>query len=297
MTTDNITMPRAVAEQWEHETESTLDDAALIAEAGRISTQLRNKGHYLAAIVMDRLLKIIAAAPAPQHTSPDPHGAYHSRCAIDHKTYDKYSFVVGYDQGSFDESMRQWKTVEPVGINGLTEAETSASMSVRGLSKPAQGPWKDHDTAKLVNELRDIAITYRDAQQLRECIARTVLTVIAALQSAQSVAAQPLTDDEILTIAHRKATRYTHTAPTTGVMYGFSMTHLLDFVRAIDAENCSYKESAESNAASIVSMSKELQAVKQERDALREQLAEIAATEPVALATDHPNDCAKVGDN
>jgi hypothetical protein len=26
---------------------------------------------------------------------------------------------------------------EPVGINGLTEAETSASMSVMGLSKPA----------------------------------------------------------------------------------------------------------------------------------------------------------------
>ena len=45
--------------------------------------------------------------------------------------------------------------------------------------------------------------------------------------------AQLLTDDEILTIAHRKATRYTHAVAPGQVTYGFSVAHLLDFVRAV----------------------------------------------------------------
>ena len=35
---------------------------------------------------------------------------------------------------------------EPVGINGLTEAETSASMSVMGLSKPATKQAQEPET-------------------------------------------------------------------------------------------------------------------------------------------------------
>ena len=64
----------------------------------------------------------------------------------------------------------------------------------------------------------------------------------AALQSAQPVAQQDhipdagemvLSDDEILTIAHRKATRYTHAVAPGQVTYGFAVAHLLDFVRAV----------------------------------------------------------------
>lgn len=44
-----------------------------------------------------------------------------------------------------------------------------------------------------------------------------------------------LTDDEILSIAHRKATRYTHAVASGQVTYGFSVLHLLDFARAIEA--------------------------------------------------------------
>jgi hypothetical protein len=47
---------------------------------------------------------------------------------------------------------------------------------------------KDHEFRELVNQLRDIAVEYRDAQQLRERIAHTVR---AALQSGNS--GQPVT--------------------------------------------------------------------------------------------------------
>jgi len=38
----------------------------------------------------------------------------------------------------------------------------------------ATEPWKDHDTAQLVNRLRDLAKTMHDAQQLRERIAEMI---------------------------------------------------------------------------------------------------------------------------
>jgi|LakMenE18May11ns_1017448.scaffolds.fasta_scaffold7713523_2 hypothetical protein len=39
---------------------------------------------------------------------------------------------------------------------------------------PQEKEWKDYDTAFLINELRDIALKYRDAQQLRERIAYAI---------------------------------------------------------------------------------------------------------------------------
>lgn len=46
--------------------------------------------------------------PSSERKSPDPHGAYISRCGIDNVPYDENSFKAGYDQGSYDEAMRQW---------------------------------------------------------------------------------------------------------------------------------------------------------------------------------------------
>ena len=46
-----------------------------------------------------------------------------------------------------------------------------------------------------------------------------------------------LSDDEILSIAHRKATRYTHAVAPGQVTYGFSVLHLLDFARAVLEDN------------------------------------------------------------
>jgi hypothetical protein len=48
---------------------------------------------------------------------------------------------------------------------------------------------------------------------------------------------EPLRVQVIYDLAHRKATRYTHTAQPSEVMYGFSETHLVDFVRAIEARD------------------------------------------------------------
>lgn len=45
-----------------------------------------------------------------------------------------------------------------------------------------------------------------------------------------------LSAQEIYDIAHRKCTRYTFTAQSTEVMYGFSEMHLLDFIAAINAK-------------------------------------------------------------
>lgn len=38
----------------------------------------------------------------------------------------------------------------------------------------AVGALKDHEIARLINDLRDVAIAYRDAQQLRERIAMLI---------------------------------------------------------------------------------------------------------------------------
>lgn len=43
---------------------------------------------------------------------------------------------------------------------------------------------KGHEIAKVVNELRDIAVQYRDAQQLRERIAHIVAPLLATHNAA-----------------------------------------------------------------------------------------------------------------
>ncbi len=48
---------------------------------------------------------------------------------------------------------------------------------------------------------------------------------------------EPLRVQVIYDLAHRKATRYTHTAQPSEVKYGFSETHLVDLVRAIEARD------------------------------------------------------------
>jgi hypothetical protein len=56
---------------------------------------------------------------------------------------------------------------------------------------------------------------------------------IVGVDKMVSQPVSPLSDDEILTIAHRKATRYTCTAHSNEATYGFSVTHLIDFANSI----------------------------------------------------------------
>jgi hypothetical protein len=63
---------------------------------------------------------------------------------------------------------------------------------IRELSPQAEAQavpaWKDNDTAKLVNDLRDVAIQYHGSQQLRERISQLVRPLAAPHPSAQAPA-------------------------------------------------------------------------------------------------------------
>ena len=47
-------------------------------------------------------------------------------------------------------------------------------------------PFKDHNIAEKVNELRDIAITFGHTQQLREVIAHSIVPLLKRLQHAEA---------------------------------------------------------------------------------------------------------------
>ena len=73
---------------------------------------------------------------------------------------------------------------EQVGINALTDAETSASMSVLGLSKPAQG------NAELIARSTKVAAELDDFNSsLDRKAAKCIRELLTALQSAQPVSA------------------------------------------------------------------------------------------------------------
>lgn len=55
-------------------------------------------------------------------------------------------------------------------------------------TQAAPAVWKDHNTAKMVNDLRDVAIKYHGSQQLRERVARIVRPLAAPQPEAQAPA-------------------------------------------------------------------------------------------------------------
>ena len=65
------------------------------------------------------------------------------------------------------------------------------------------------------------------------CTGRTDLLKEQSAQPKQEPLRE-LTEPQVHGIAHRKATRYTYIAKPSEVMYGFSETHIVDFVRAIE---------------------------------------------------------------
>lgn len=56
-----------------------------------------------------------------------------------------------------------------------------------------------------------------------------------ALAAIAATQRQPLTDDEIAAIGHRKASTYAHRSDPTSHAYGFVRHTLIDFARAIEA--------------------------------------------------------------
>ena len=132
---------------------------------------------------------------------------------------------------------------------GMADARRMAQQGAPATS--------DEWLANCPQEVRDFANKLKAAPQpAQECkplcelcvkrgynfCANVAQTTPITVQSAQPVAQQDhipdagemvLSDDEILTIAHRKATRYTHAVAPGQVTYGFAVAHLLDFVRAV----------------------------------------------------------------
>ncbi|WP_278536123.1 hypothetical protein [Delftia acidovorans] len=72
--------------------------------------------------------------------------------------------------------------------NGLQESPLRAADTAP--QAPA-APWKDHQTARLVNDLRDCAIKYHGAGQLRERIAHIVVPLCDQLKGALAAPAAP----------------------------------------------------------------------------------------------------------
>ncbi|CAM8108562.1 hypothetical protein QCN13_02455 [Enterobacter hormaechei] len=60
------------------------------------------------------------------------------------------------------------------GHSQLSDAFRAGFKYARRITPPAPVSMKDHQIRELVNELRDIAVEYHGAPQLRERIARTV---------------------------------------------------------------------------------------------------------------------------
>lgn len=88
---------------------------------------------------------------------------------------------------------------DPVGY--LTHGHGPDDHTVDGPCRECDGsgaapqapaaPWKDHQTARLVNDLRDCAKTYHSAGQLRERIAFIVAPLCDQLKAAQATQAAP----------------------------------------------------------------------------------------------------------
>jgi hypothetical protein len=75
---------------------------------------------------------------------------------------------------------------------GLSEV---AARKAAPQPEAAPAVWKDHDTAKLVNDLRDVAIEFHDSQQLRERIAQIVRPVATLMAQAPAAPAQCTNSD------------------------------------------------------------------------------------------------------
>ena len=76
-----------------------------------------------------------------------------------------------------------------LGTTGYTDITlTVAWHAVQAARRApaAHSTWKDHDTAKLVNDLRECAVQYHAAGQLRERIAHLVRPLAARLACAQA---------------------------------------------------------------------------------------------------------------
>ena len=128
----------------------------LVRQWGELKTMFMGNGdsHEVVVITLARLRHLFDAAltaanavshPKPETAPPPEGGAITSESAAnavsDHipavgEMVQPRGLFVDLIASHGPDFVAEMAAIEPVGINGLTEAETSASMSVMGLSKP-----------------------------------------------------------------------------------------------------------------------------------------------------------------
>jgi hypothetical protein len=127
----------------------------------------------------------VSAPEGATHYQPHQKAYYKRLAATEWKLWAENRKAWIPSPGSSDSA--QWVTLESI---QAPQPEAQA---------PAVPAWKDHDTAKLVNDLRDVAIEFHDSQQLRERIAqivRPVATLMAQAPAVPAVLKQILLDPE-----------------------------------------------------------------------------------------------------
>lgn len=78
-------------------------------------------------------------------------------------------------------------------VGNILTAEPCPDCTAQGdAPHPPAAPWKDHQTARLVNDLRDCAIKYHSAGQLRDRIAHIAAPLCDQLKAASPAPAQDL---------------------------------------------------------------------------------------------------------
>lgn len=78
----------------------------------------------------------------------------------------------------------------------VAKIETALAALSQPMPEAAAQGWKDGDTAKLVNDLRDVAVQFHDAQQLRERIAHIIRPLTDRLSASPAAPAQPKVHDD-----------------------------------------------------------------------------------------------------
>ncbi|MFC4924618.1 hypothetical protein [Delftia deserti] len=129
--------------------------------------------------VISAAVALLAAAPqAPAQETPEARGA----------TDDAIDAIV-LRQTGFDGDGYQAMTADE-----LRRIVRSALGELAAAPQAPAAPWKDHQTARLVNDLRDCAIKYHGAGQLRERIAHIVVPLCDQLKGALAAPAAPAVD-------------------------------------------------------------------------------------------------------
>lgn len=107
--------------------------------------------------------------------------------------------ILGQPPGTMDNRHPYWPEAVKQAERAYAALQSAQALeAVPALD--AQGEeWKDHQTAQLVNDLRDTAVQFHGAQQLRERIARLVHPLAARLSAAPlpHAVGKPLNDEQI----------------------------------------------------------------------------------------------------